>query len=95
MGAGERVEIIYMLTISLHIIFSVALDPVHLTLEAEYMFGDVSGVDHEHDGYSIQASYASSNAPAGSWELVYRYSKLKMTTVKLVLTKSFAEQTLA
>ena len=46
-------------------------------LEAEYMFGDVSGVDHEHDGYSIQASYALSNAPAGSWELVYRYSKVE------------------
>ena len=46
-------------------------------LEAEYMFGDVSGVDHEHDGYSIQASYAISNAPAGSWELVYRYSNVE------------------
>ena len=46
-------------------------------LEAEYMFGDVSGVDHEHDGYSIQASYAINNAPAGAWELVYRYSKVE------------------
>jgi len=41
------------------------------------MFGDVSGVDHEHDGYSIQASYAINNAPAGAWELVYRYSKVE------------------
>tara|TARA_B100002019_G_scaffold278497_1_gene279383 strand:- start:807 stop:1955 length:1149 start_codon:yes stop_codon:yes gene_type:complete len=46
-------------------------------LDAEYMFGDVSGVDHEHDGYSVQASYAISNAPAGSWELVYRYSSVE------------------
>ena len=46
-------------------------------LEAEYMFGDVSGVDHDHDGYSIQASYAINNAPAGAWELVYRYSKVE------------------
>jgi phosphate-selective porin OprO/OprP len=43
-------------------------------IESEYMFGDVSGVNHDHDGYSIQASYALSNAPAGSWEFVYRYS---------------------
>ena len=35
------------------------------------------GVDHEHEGYSIQGSYAFSNAPAGSWELVYRYSTVE------------------
>lgn len=46
-------------------------------LDAEYMSGeaDVTGGDHEHDGYSIQASYAISNAPKGTWELVYRYSE--------------------
>ena len=46
-------------------------------LEGEYMTGKVSGPGHDHKGYSIQGSYAISNAPAGSWELVYRYSTVE------------------
>ena len=46
-------------------------------LEGEYMTGEVGGVNHEHKGYSLQGSYAISNAPAGSWELVYRYSTVE------------------
>jgi phosphate-selective porin OprO/OprP len=46
-------------------------------LEAEYMTADVSGLNHTHKGYSIQGSYAISNAPNGSWELVYRYSTVE------------------
>jgi phosphate-selective porin OprO/OprP len=45
--------------------------------DAEYMAGTASmqtGNEQDHDGYSIQGSYAISNAPLGSWELVYRYS---------------------
>ena len=49
-------------------------------LDAEYMTGTASmknGADHDHNGYSIQGSYALSNAPLGSWELVYRYSTVE------------------
>ena len=46
-------------------------------LDAEYMTADVSGANHDHKGYSIQGSYAISNAPLGSWELVYRYSTVE------------------
>ena len=57
--------------------------------EAEYMTGKVSGIpnsavdditdgtDDTHKGYSLQASYALSNAPHGSWELLYRYSEVE------------------
>ena len=51
-----------------------------VNLEAEYMNGTVSTVsdgDHDHKGYSFQASYALSNAPAGSWEFLYRYSTVE------------------
>jgi len=50
-------------------------------LDAEYMSGDTEqgATDHEHEGYSIQGSYALSNAPYGSWELVYRYSTVENT----------------
>jgi len=50
-------------------------------LDAEYMSGDAEqgATDHEHEGYSIQGSYALSNAPYGSWELVYRYSTVENT----------------
>ena len=50
-------------------------------LDAEYMAGevDVTGGEHEHDGYSVQASYAISNALQGMWELVYRYSEVEGT----------------
>jgi len=50
-------------------------------LDAEYMSGDAEqgATDHEHKGYSIQGSYALSNAPYGSWELVYRYSTVENT----------------
>jgi len=48
-------------------------------LDAEYMSGDAEqgATEHEHEGYSIQGSYALSNAPYGSWELVYRYSTVE------------------
>ena len=50
-------------------------------LDAEYMSGDAEtgagNADHQHEGYSIQGSYALSNAPHGSWELVYRYSTVE------------------
>ena len=48
-------------------------------LDAEYMLGDVKGADHEHKGYSVQVSYALSNAPAGTWEFLYRYSTVEGT----------------
>jgi phosphate-selective porin OprO/OprP len=44
-------------------------------LDVEYMTGNMGNQDHV--GYSAQASYAISNAPAGSWELVYRYSTVE------------------
>jgi len=58
-------------------------------LDAEYMTGKVSGLATDatedlldgsadtHKGYSIQASYAINNAPAGAWELLYRFSKVE------------------
>jgi len=48
-------------------------------LDAEYMSGDAErgATEHEHEGYSIQGSYAINNAPFGSWELVYRYSTVE------------------
>jgi phosphate-selective porin OprO and OprP len=50
-------------------------------LDAEYMSGDAErgagNADHQHEGYSIQGSYALSNAPHGAWELVYRYSTVE------------------
>lgn len=46
-------------------------------LDGEYMLADISGAaNDENEGYSLQASYALSNAPKGSWELVYRYSSV-------------------
>ena len=60
-------------------------------LDAEYMTGKASGIsldavddmtdgtDDTHKGYSLQASYAISNAPAGSWEILYRYSEVEGT----------------
>jgi phosphate-selective porin OprO/OprP len=48
-------------------------------LEAEYMMADIKGTDDEHKGYSVQLSYALSNAPAGAWELLYRYSTVEAT----------------
>jgi hypothetical protein len=48
-----------------------------LNLDGEYMMADIGGTDHEHRGYSLQASYALSNAPAGSWEFLYRYSTVE------------------
>jgi phosphate-selective porin len=48
-------------------------------LEAEYMMADIKGTDDEHKGYSVQLSYALSNAPAGSWEFLYRYSTVEGT----------------
>ena len=46
-------------------------------LDAEYMLADIKGTAHEHKGYSVQLSYALSNAPAGSWEFLYRYSTVE------------------
>ena len=48
-------------------------------LDAEYMAGeaDVTGGEHEHDGYAVQASYAISNVLKGTWELVYGYSEVE------------------
>jgi phosphate-selective porin OprO/OprP len=48
-------------------------------LEAEYMMADIKGTDDEHKGYSVQLSYALSNAPAGAWEFLYRYSTVEAT----------------
>ena len=48
-------------------------------LDAEYMTANVSEANHDHKGYSIQASYALSNAPFGSWEFLYRYSTVEGT----------------
>ena len=49
------------------------------SLEAEYMSGevDVTGGEHEHDGYFVQASYLISNGLKGDWELVYGYSEVE------------------
>jgi len=58
-----------------------------LNLEAEYMSGTVSTVsdgDHDHKGYSFQASYALSNAPNGSWEFLYRYSTVESSKAQYV-----------
>ena len=54
-------------------------------LDAEYMNGDAeqSTGDEEHKGYSIQGSYAISNAPNGTWELVYRYSTVENSNGKI------------
>lgn len=54
-------------------------------MDAEYMNGDAeqSTGDEEHKGYSIQGSYAISNAPNGSWELVYRYSTVENSNGKI------------
>ena len=58
-----------------------------VNLEAEYMTGTVDTVsegDHDHKGYSLQASYALSNAPSGSWEFVYRYSQVESSKSQYV-----------
>ena len=58
-----------------------------INLEAEYMSGVVDTVDegdHDHKGYSLQASYALSNAPAGSWEFLYRYSQVESSKDRYV-----------
>ena len=58
-----------------------------VNLEAEYMDGTVNTVnegDHDHKGYSLQASYALSNAPNGSWEFVYRYSEVESSKAEYV-----------
>jgi len=58
-----------------------------LNFEAEYMSGTVSTVsdgDHDHKGYSFQASYALSNAPNGSWEFLYRYSTVESSKAQYV-----------
>ena len=49
------------------------------SLQAEYMLGevDVTGGEHEHDGYFVQASYLISNGLKGDWELVYGYSEVE------------------
>ena len=59
-------------------------------LDTEYMFGeaDVTGGNHKHNGYAVQASYTFNNAPKGVWEFVYRYSAVDGTGANdLVSTK--------
>jgi phosphate-selective porin OprO/OprP len=52
-----------------------------INLDVEYMKGtaNITAGDEEHEGYSAQISYALSNAPVGSWELLYRYSTVEGT----------------